>query len=120
MIISTKYREKAGCKCGCGYNCVDADIAYLLDVLNVGGIEYDINSWCRCKEHNKKEGGADKSYHLLGLAVDIAPKNKTPLQIYNMLCSWFKDSCGIILYDWGVHFDLRKNFYRDDRRTKKE
>ncbi len=36
------------------------------------GKPMNINSWCRCTEHNKKVGGVDSSAHVGGWAVDIA------------------------------------------------
>ncbi len=47
-----------------------------LDLLRVIiGAPIVINSGCRCAEHNAAVGGAVKSYHLLGRAADIRPRD---------------------------------------------
>jgi hypothetical protein len=60
------------CKCGCGFSVKNE---YHIDKLQaartLAGIGFKIKSWCRCKKHNKIEGGTDKSDHLTGEGTDI-------------------------------------------------
>lgn len=66
------------CNCGCGTSNISK---VLLGVLNkareIAGIPFVLSSGCRCKIHNKIEGGSDTSSHLSDediecTAVDIA------------------------------------------------
>lgn len=61
------------CKCD---DCVTTIVAPLLVnacecLRTLVGEPLQITSGYRCKSHNEKVGGADDSYHTLGLAVDI-------------------------------------------------
>lgn len=64
------------CKCGCGFGWGDGDISLDLVLLlesireDVGG-PVRLTSGCRCEQHNKTEGGVDRSVHCLGEAADI-------------------------------------------------
>lgn len=46
-------------------------MAELLELIRPSVGPIVIRSGFRCKKQNRKVGGADNSYHLLGLAVDI-------------------------------------------------
>lgn len=60
------------CRCGCGFNDIDRDLVYKLDIArNISGVPFSINSACRCLNRNISEGGEELSSHLSGLAVDI-------------------------------------------------
>lgn len=64
------------CKCGCGLNNMDPKLVALLDIIreHAGpppGTPLLITSGCRCRAHNKAEGGSPTSSHLTGHAVDI-------------------------------------------------
>jgi zinc D-Ala-D-Ala carboxypeptidase len=67
-----------------------------------------VNSWCRCPQHNAKEGGAPDSQHLRGLAVDWWCDDMTPEEMYKVAreISIFRYG-GIGVYGWGVHTDGR-------------
>jgi uncharacterized protein YcbK (DUF882 family) len=41
-----------------------------------------VNSAVRCLEHNRRVGGKKNSYHLRGLALDLAPLTCSPAQLY--------------------------------------
>lgn len=60
------------CNCGCGFF---QENEYFIDKLQaartLAGISFEPISWCRCKKHNKNEGGTDKSDHLTGEGIDI-------------------------------------------------
>lgn len=40
-----------------------------------------VNSWYRCREHNRAIGGASDSQHLYGRAIDFTVKSLTPRQV---------------------------------------
>lgn len=79
-------------------------------VRNWFGYSFTPNSAYRTVSHNKNVGGASRSNHIYGLAVDIPAKSGkcTPRELYNFLDKLFTDSCEIGLYNWGVHFAATK------------
>ena len=75
------------------------------------GLPMVINSDYRCPERNKQVGGADRSQHLLGKAVDISLDNqKLNIETISDMAKkiGFK---GIGLYDTFIHLDVRNNDY---------
>ena len=70
-----------------------------------------INSAYRSPVHNRRVGGAEHSKHLLGIAVDITSKNKTPRQLYKIISKMIRDEKikegGLGLYKGFVHYDTR-------------
>lgn len=65
-------RAEFACKCGCGFDTIDFGVVAACDAIR----EHFkrpcvITSGCRCKAHNKAEGGSTGSQHLLGRAADI-------------------------------------------------
>ena len=62
----------------------------------------------RCEEHNKEVGGAEKSLHLTGEAVDISPIGHNVLipHIYDLL-KRYDEIKGLGIYDGHVHYDCR-------------
>jgi len=60
------------CKCGCGQNFMHPKHMEMLDdARDMAGIPFKITSGCRCKAHNKAEGGSPTSSHPKGFASDI-------------------------------------------------
>ena len=60
------------CKCGCGLNNMDSHFLIRLEKTRIiADIPFILTSACRCKQHNKNEGGEDDSEHLTGEAVDV-------------------------------------------------
>jgi len=58
------------CNCGCGTNNMDMNtVSKLNDAREYSGIPYNLNSACRCPEHNENEGASSTSSH-------VATKNK--------------------------------------------
>lgn len=45
------------------------------------GVRFDVNSWCRCVNHNIKIGGSATSSHVLGEAIDISYKDDEDLHL---------------------------------------
>ncbi len=107
------HRSEFACKCGCGFDTVDAE---LLQVLNRAR-EYwqaavTVTSGCRCHTHNAAVGGAASSHHLIGRAADIAIKGVTSKKVVAWLDTEFQEKYGIGLYPRWVHIDTRKDHAR--------
>lgn len=103
-------REEFACKCGCGYDTVDAELLdVLVELRHRFGEPIVINSGCRCDTHNTNVGGSPKSQHLLGRAADIAVKNVHPTQVYEYLDELYPDQYGIKAYATFTHIDTRTN-----------
>lgn len=110
-------RWEFSCKCGCGFDTVDAElVVVLLDVKkHFNGATVHINSGCRCVKHNRNIGGRYSSYHLLGRAADITVEGHPPLDVYAYLCGKHPHKFGIGLYDDFVHIDTRSvGMWRQD------
>lgn len=72
------------------------------------GYSFSPNSAYRTVSYNAKIGGAAKSQHCYGMAVDIPAKDgTTPQQLYDFFEEILGDSGGLGLYSWGVHVDPR-------------
>lgn len=72
------WHSERKCKCGCGYEVDRPELVARLESVRkyFSGFQGHeaplvINSWCRCKKHNEREGGVDSSSHTNGWAVDI-------------------------------------------------
>ena len=53
------------CQCGCGICNVNVHFLCMLEeARRIAGIPFKITSGCRCKRHNKDEGGHEKSRHI--------------------------------------------------------
>lgn len=113
MTRLSKYfwRYEIACKCGCGYDTMDAETLKIADEireLNAGPITP--NSGARCEKHNKEVGGAEDSQHLIARAMDLPVKN--PLSVFKYLTKKYPDKYGIGLYKTFVHIDTRKEAAR--------
>jgi uncharacterized protein YcbK (DUF882 family) len=94
------------------------NIQVLRDALNV---PISIMSGYRSPERNAAVGGATKSQHMEGNAVDLQCKVKTPLEMYNMVEKLIKEGKmkqgGLGIYDGWIHYDTRGVRARWDDRT---
>ena len=54
-------------------------------VREAWGAPIIVSSGYRCKELNKRVGGAEHSYHLRGMAADIYPKNGCTEKLYRLI-----------------------------------
>lgn len=101
-------REEISCKCGCGFDTIDAD---LLAVLDGARVYFDapiyITSSARCGSHNTKVGGEEDSQHLVGKAVDIVVKGVTPETVQDYFLNKYPNSKGIGSYREFTHIDVR-------------
>ena len=66
------YRDQFACKCGCGFDTVDANLIIILQMISDKlARKIEINCGCRCPKHNSEVGGKGASTHMLGKAADI-------------------------------------------------
>ena len=73
--------EELACSCGCGME-MDSDFMIRLDRFRYYcGFPFIITSAARCEEYNRTIGGASRSKHVEGRAVDIAVRGKDALRI---------------------------------------
>jgi uncharacterized protein YcbK (DUF882 family) len=102
-------RHEFKCHCGrCDCDTVDRNLIEVLQWLrNQFGEEITINSGHRCEEHNRAIGGTENSQHLQGRAADIVVKNKTPLEVYELLAGTLGQKISLGLYETFVHVDTR-------------
>ena len=101
------------CKCGCGYNIINPVLVNNLQIIrDIIKESININSGCRCPEHNKNVGGAPDSFHVKGMAADLSCKQTSPVKLYEIINDKFPNCYGLILYDTFVHFDIRQYKFR--------
>ena len=105
------------CKCGCGFDTVDAELLEVVEDLESWfGVKATINSGCRCRQHNEtiKEGLASyipwssNSQHLYGKAVDIKLDGISPKIVYEYLDKKHINVYGLGKYRTFTHLDVRK------------
>lgn len=66
------YEWEFACRCGCGYATPNPRLVWGLQRLrDIIGEPLNINSGCRCAEHNRRVGGSVNSQHLTGKAADV-------------------------------------------------
>lgn len=101
-------RDEFACKCGCGFDTVDA---LLLEVLTNIRIHFNkpvlITSGCRCDAHNIRVGGSSKSQHKLGRAADIIVLGVSPQDVYDYSVKTYPNTLGLGNYDTFTHVDSR-------------
>lgn len=85
------------------------------------GVPIHINSGYRSFEHNKRIGGRKGSFHVKGMAADIAVKNMKPKKVRKAILELIKvggmSEGGIGLYNGFVHYDIRGVKARWDEST---
>jgi uncharacterized protein YcbK (DUF882 family) len=113
-------RSEFACSCGCGFDVVDPRLlANMEKIREHFGKPMIIHCVCRCAKNNKKNGGASKSQHLFAKAVDFHIKGMDSLEDNREIAHWIDEyittnDCGIGIYSWGVHFDIREKMARWD------
>jgi uncharacterized protein YcbK (DUF882 family) len=101
-------RAEFACKCGCGFDTVDAQLLeVLIDIRKYFAAPVTVNSGCRCADYNRKIGGAANSQHLLGRAADIAVKGASPRAIANFIENAHPTTMGVGRYRTFTHVDSR-------------
>lgn len=101
-------RSEFACKCGCGYDTVDAELLKRLTIIRQRFGPVTISSGCRCVTHNEREGGSPKSQHLLGRAADIKVIGVSPREIYEFYDESFPTG-GAHAYETFTHVDTRNH-----------
>jgi len=102
-------RSEFVCKCGCGFDTIDVELADVLSYLrNFFGQPVKINSGCRCLDHNFAVGGSQNSKHLDGKAADIVVQYCSPDSIATYLERKYHDRYGIGRYPGWTHIDVRR------------
>lgn len=78
-------------------------------VRNKFNMPFSPNSAYRTVTHNKSVGGANKSNHIYGRAVDIpAKRGVTPKQLYDYVDTLFGEWGEIGIYTWGIHVGIQE------------
>jgi uncharacterized protein YcbK (DUF882 family) len=104
-------RKEFACKCGCGFDTVDAEtIKVIQDVCDYFECWVRITSGCRCPAHNRSEKGSKNSQHLLARASDcvfiLDTEAIDTTEIHYYLVNEY-DGYGFGLYDNFNHIDTR-------------
>ncbi len=112
-------RKEFACKCGCGLDTVDFELASILDSLREHfNSPVLVDSGCRCSSQNARIGGAKSSQHLLGRAADIKVEGHSPDEVADYLDQLYPNFYGIGRYNTWTHIDSRDSKARWDERTK--
>jgi uncharacterized protein YcbK (DUF882 family) len=105
-------RREFECKCGCGFNTVDAELVKVLQVVRDYFKEsITITSACRCEKHNNRVGGGKNSQHKLGRAADIVVSNVSPAEVQEYLDSRYPIKYGLGSYSDFTHIDTRSGVH---------
>jgi len=107
--------EDYRCKCGnCNFESLDYRLwirwGHLVNKFHAKfGLDCKIviHCVCRCYQHNKDVGGAERSQHLYAKAIDFHIEGVSGHDIAKLIEEEYPDNCGIGVYEWGVHFDAR-------------
>jgi len=112
------WRREFACKCGCGFDTVDAELVDVLETIRfeLGEKGIRITSGCRCAEHNAKIGGSPQSQHLLGKAADFVVSGVHADEVGNLIELWWPDHYGMGRYNGRTHIDVRRKHSRWDLR----
>ncbi len=104
--MSNKYFYESEMKCPCcGWFVEDPDFLEMLTLARIdAGIEFIINSWCRCPKHDKEVKG--EGNHTTGKAVDIEckiPRDRAKI-VFALVRAGFKR----------IGIDFKRNFIHAD------
>jgi uncharacterized protein YcbK (DUF882 family) len=82
-------------------------VACLEKIMTEYDCGFTVTSAYRCPEHNKRVGGAPKSWHML-FATDLVPELKTMDELKKLFIGAEKAGFrGLGLYDTHIHVDMR-------------
>jgi hypothetical protein len=73
----------------------------------LGNKSITINSWYRDPESNRRAGGASRSRHMEGDAIDFRVAGMTPAQVYATLNDWWGARGGLASSSVFTHLDCR-------------
>lgn len=101
-------RGEFACRCGCGGATVYPELITVLEALRAHfGKPVQVFSGYRCRDHNRRVGGAAKSMHLLGLAADVSVRDVAPKRVHDWLAAQYPGRYGIGGYLTFTHIDVR-------------
>lgn len=101
-------RQEIACKCGCGFDTMDAETLKVADeIRDFVGSSITPSSGARCLAHNVEIGGSKNSQHTKGRAMDLPVPD--PGAVYRFLCTRYEGLYGIGVYHSFVHIDTRTN-----------
>jgi uncharacterized protein YcbK (DUF882 family) len=101
-------RSEFACKCGCGFDTVDAELIKVLeDIRGAFGVPIKINSGCRCETHNKEIGGSVHSQHKKGRAADIVVEGINAGAVQGLVDGRWPSLGGMGRYGVFTHVDTR-------------
>lgn len=127
------------CKCKCkrhvgDYCYVQPKLLVLVEKIRaILKTPLEVNSCCRCPDHNREEKGSPTSKHITlplnpSRAMDIKPRHMSALTAYNEIMKAYQSGQleelgGIGIYDSFVHVDTAKaadgHLRKWDERTKR-
>lgn len=99
------------CKCGCGLDIQPVLRAQLNMLRKAYGAPIRVTSGARCKAYNKKVGGVQNSYHILGLAADLLWDDNPNWRHKLMRHIMIQGFTGVGVYETFVHVDLREEYH---------
>lgn len=106
MLSQHFTRAEFACRCGCGFDTVDADLLALLEnVRDHFAVPVTINCGCRCPEHNRAVGGEPQSQHMRGRAADIVVRGVDPQAVADYVDTL--GAAGVGRYATFTHVDTR-------------
>jgi len=101
-------RHEVACNCGCGFDTLDIETARVVqEVCDHFKTTVTITSGCRCATYNKKIGGAARSQHVRGRALDCKFKGVKPEAVAEFLQEHYADRYGFKAYATFIHIDTR-------------
>jgi uncharacterized protein YcbK (DUF882 family) len=113
MLSKNFSRTEFACKCGCGFDTVDAELLTVLqDLRDWISVPVIINSGCRCEAHNTAVLGTVGSQHLVGRAADIKCVGVDTAVVHQYLFNRYPNKYGLKLYPTWVHIDTGNRFWR--------
>ena len=112
------WRSEFSCKCGCGFDTVDAELIVVLEKLRLVLRNHPITivSGCRCHQHNYDVDGSISSEHLRGKAADVVVDGVPADTVADCLEDLYPDRYGIGRYPSWTHIDVRSLKARWDKR----
>jgi len=101
-------RSEFQCSCGCGMAGVDAELLTALTRIREHfNAPVTITSGNRCAPHNKSIGGAEKSYHVRGMAADFKVEGIEPKAVADYVEANYPTRFGVGRYSSWTHLDVR-------------
>ncbi len=106
-------KSEIACKCGCNTTIINNSLVSLWQAIrtDLGG-RIKILSWCRCKKHNQAVGGAPKSFHLIGWAIDMTPLDNTLAELHRACERHNPHGLGIYSDEGMIHIDMGLRYQR--------